>query len=226
MGINLNRKLVMGAMAGVAAIALTVVGATYSLFTDSGLVKDNVVGTGILKLDLARLGQQPSLRAPVGFDNLLPGQESSSAVWLASNDAASTPKGTLAITIANLRDYENGCGNDSEAELDPTCADSSEGDGMLGGELSSALLTSIDAWSAPTGGSCAAPSGATVDTVMPAATLRSRLATPMAINLPPVSPGHGYCVRVTEQLPADTGNAVQSDSLAFDLTFTLTQASA
>ncbi|HEU5006131.1 MAG TPA: hypothetical protein VFT67_04110 [Jatrophihabitantaceae bacterium] len=102
----MNRKLILGAMAGVAAIGLAVGGTTYAAYSDFGDTNGNTVEAGILKLDLGAGGQG---NAHYSFGSMSPNRTTGRTVWLASNNGASTPDANLTITLHNLVDTAAPC---------------------------------------------------------------------------------------------------------------------
>jgi predicted ribosomally synthesized peptide with SipW-like signal peptide len=217
----MNKKIVRGSLAGVAVIALAAGGGTFASFSDWNSIGDNSVQSGILKLNLNN--QNGSAAAPLDFGHFNPGHSFVQNVWVASSDSASVPNAQLSMKVENLRDFENGCGStNSEQSVDPTCASSNDGDGTLGGELSPLLGTDIYAWKPATPGVCSNfPGTATTTSVWHSTVLKSteNISKPIGV----LSGGEGYCVRIEQYLPADTGNNVQSDGVKFDLRFDLVQ---
>ena len=101
----MNRKLVMGAVAGLAAIGLAVGGTTYAAYSDFGDVNQNSVAAGFLKLDLGANGQG---QASFNFGGMAPGAPggygtgTGRQLWIASNDGQSVPRANLYVTLHNL----------------------------------------------------------------------------------------------------------------------------
>jgi hypothetical protein len=102
----MNKKLILGAAAGVAAVALAVGGTTYSAWSDFGSINNNTVGAGFLKLDLsAGNGSNLSL----DYQKLDPGAYTGRNIWIASNDGQSVPNANLYVTLHNLQDSAAPC---------------------------------------------------------------------------------------------------------------------
>jgi hypothetical protein len=218
----MNRKLVVGAVAGVAAVALAYGGTTYSAWSDFGEIQGNTVATGHLKLNLqAKDGGQA---VPINFGSFAPGHGWATSVWIASNDGQSVPNGALSMKIQNLNDYENGCGStNSEKAVDPTCVNSSNGDSQLGGELSANLGTDMYWWAPGTPGQCTDfPGTQTAHSIIHSSMLQTKVG--QTFDITTLTPGQGVCVRLEQYLPSSAGDDVQSDSVAYDLHFDLAQA--
>jgi predicted ribosomally synthesized peptide with SipW-like signal peptide len=115
----MNRKLLLGTAAGVAAIGLAIGGTTYSAFSDYGNINGNSVGAGFLKLDLnAGHGD-----APLAYGSLAPGMNSFRTIWVASNDGQSVPDANLSVTFKNLVDTAAPCSTSlGKASADQGCA--------------------------------------------------------------------------------------------------------
>ena len=134
----MNNKLMLGAAAGVAAIALAVGGTTYSAFSDFGDINNNTVGAGFLKLDL---GVNGTGNAALDWGKLAPGNvHATRTIWVASNDGQSVPNATLALTFHNLQDQENGCSSNGELAADQNCAQANDPGAVEGTDLSDSVL--------------------------------------------------------------------------------------
>jgi len=53
---HMNKKILKGALAGTAVIALAAGGGTWASFSDFGDINNNSVGAGFLRLDLGQNG--------------------------------------------------------------------------------------------------------------------------------------------------------------------------
>jgi predicted ribosomally synthesized peptide with SipW-like signal peptide len=107
----MNRKIIMGGLAGVAAIALAVGGTTYSAFSDYGDTNNNTLGSGFLKLDL---GANGTGNTSLDFGKMAPGPSASPdgtgrQIWIASNNGDSVPSANLFVTLHNLTDTPAPC---------------------------------------------------------------------------------------------------------------------
>ena len=102
----MNRKLVLGVLSGLAAIALALGGTTYSAFSDFGQVDGNVVGAGFLQLNLGAGG---SADASLRFGQVMPGSTTGQAIWADSADGNGVPDANLFLTLRNLVDHAGPC---------------------------------------------------------------------------------------------------------------------
>jgi hypothetical protein len=125
----MNRKLIMGALAGVAAVALAVGGSTFSAWSDFGTINNNTSAAGFLRLDLS--DGPNGVATPMNFNNMFPGQNAPRMVWIASNDGQSVPDANLKVTFKNLADQENNCSSSTESTDDPTCGSNAPNSGEL-----------------------------------------------------------------------------------------------
>jgi hypothetical protein len=245
----MNRKLVIGAVAGVAAVALAYGGTTYSAWSDFGDINNNQVGAGILKLDLA--SNSGGAAVPLEFGNLAPSWQLSAkqAIFVASNNGDSVPSADLFLTIKNVRNYENGCSSNSESVEDPQCASTVKNDGQQGGELSRVLNMMIESYAAPDEAACKGYVKTSPDApgdlgpVLKASVLKNELgnlADPTQIGqkiqisgATPLEAGDGVCVVFNSYWPTSkaggaygtlpSDNTAQGDSLKFDAHFDLEQ---
>jgi hypothetical protein len=242
----MNHKLLKGAVAGVAAIAIAAGGATMSAFTDSGDINGNTVGAGFLRLNLN--GQDgSSVAAPLSWGRLAPGMTSVRTIWLASNDGQSVPKANLKATFYNLDDQENGCSSNSERSADPNNCD---GNAAHSGELSHILNFQTSYYPEATADTCATyptnppgpsngfnaffASGQGNLFAAASGTGHEYTLTEMDSTTPLVlDPGEGICIGFSPYWPHDPSNQVsapynnddvaQGDSFSFDVKFTLEQ---
>lgn len=240
----MNKKILKGALAGTAVVALAAGGGTWASFSDFGNINGNSVGAGILKLNLnANGGGQV---APLNFGNLAPGQYGSKqAIFLASSDGQSVPTADLYMTIENLKDVDHGCSSNSEAQAEGgACNNPSDP-----GELSKVLDMLMHSYAAPDAAACAGylestpggpgdPGPALNSSILPSRI--GNLHDPAAVGkikisgATPLNPGDGVCVVINSYWPRDkTGgisvnplpvdNAAQGDSFTMDLRFDLEQ---
>jgi predicted ribosomally synthesized peptide with SipW-like signal peptide len=96
-----NRKLVLGVLSGLAAIALAIGGSTYSAFSDFGQIDSNVVGAGLLKLNI---GVGGGANAALDFGQVMPGASTNHLAWVGSDDGGSVPDANRYLTLHNLTD--------------------------------------------------------------------------------------------------------------------------
>jgi|GEM_PF-5268476 len=241
------KKTLLGSVAA-GALAITLIGGgTFAAWSDFS-VQHETVGAGHLTLNVGssyEVGSEPL--------NLAPNMNRYRAFYIASNDGDSVPNGNLSVTLKNLVDNENGCANNGEADAeDPARTahagpDALDHDGITAGarcnnpgdqgELSQ--LASLQwRWTdpLPAATDCdslntytnehtpgpspyvnAAPSGAIAGL--------DNFTTPIE----QLAPGQGLCVLMTintfdhPSRPYDM-NAMQGDTLNFDVRFDLTQA--
>lgn len=232
----MNRKLLWGAAAGVAAIALTVGGTTYSAFSDFGDINGNSVGAGILKLDLTSGNGGDA--APLSFGDLYPGGQSKEAIYVASSDSKSVPPADLYLTIQGVQSKEDGCSSSkSEVAADSDCNDTSKP-----GELDQVLDVRVSSYAAPSALACKGWVGGTGDpgpllhdNVLPT-NEQGTLADSRNLNKQflisdanhPLTAGQGVCVTFVSWWPANheggtPDNAAQGDSVTFNNHFDLLQ---
>jgi hypothetical protein len=238
----MNRKLVIGAVAGVAAVALAYGGTTYSAWSDFGDVNGNSVGAGILKLDLT--SGSGGAAAPLAFGNLAPGMTGAKAVFIASSNGDSVPPADLYLTLKNVQNQDNGCNSsNSEKHDDPTCDYANDQ-----GELARVLNVRVESFAATSLAECAAyEGGAGTGAALVPAVIKNEigsLADPANLDkrflvsdaAHPLTAGQGVCVTFftywpknqdlahsydPSTLPSD--NAAQGDSLTFNSHFDLIQ---
>jgi predicted ribosomally synthesized peptide with SipW-like signal peptide len=101
-----NRKLVMGVVAGLAVIALPAGGSTYAAFSDFADVTGNSVAAGTLKLDL---GPDGTGVVPLDYQKLAPDSYTGRTIWIASSDGDSVPDANLFVTFRHLIDTPAAC---------------------------------------------------------------------------------------------------------------------
>jgi predicted ribosomally synthesized peptide with SipW-like signal peptide len=225
----MNRKLVIGAVAGVAAVALAYGGSTYSAWSDFGTIENNQVDAGHLVLDLNSTGSINN----VGGRSVAPGEFHTIDFFVASADLDGVPAADLSFQIQKLKDQENGCSGNGETAVDPNCANP----GNKGEFSSEGYIRVRYTDPAPVGditfanNSCTAPGGY-VNSVgyTPAndneTTHYPRLAGLASSGdhaLGTLTGGEGVCVRIDLGLDANATNATQGDSSTFDLRYDLKQ---
>lgn len=250
----MNSRLLSGALAAVAAVALAVTaltgGATYSAPTVSTDIGPNAVRAGAVHLDLSN---SDGAGTGLAFDGLLPGQRRTRLFWVVDNDRASSVPAGLSVTFTGLHDEPGPCA----VSLDKVAGERASGvsgcsviDGQPTGtpehgNLSWLLLFEV-AW-APETQDC---TGNTIENSLITAPTPGDLHQfdspgdhPLVFRggdgSPTVlAPGRGVCVAVTASWPPDTtpaasasphhpvDNAAQGDSMTVVVRFDLTQASA
>jgi hypothetical protein len=225
----MNRKLVIGAVAGVAAVALAYGGSTYSAWSDFGTVTGNKTDAGHLVLSLNSTGSINN----VGGQSIAPGQARTIDFFVASADLDGVPSADLSFQIKNLVDQENGCSGNGEPAVDATCGNAGD-PGEFSGQAYVRVRYSDPA---PTGAitfannNCSAPGGYPNSVGYSPAnnndtTVYPRLAGLFASGsqaLGTLTGGQGVCIRVDLGLDPNATNATQGDSSTFDLQYDLVQ---
>jgi len=243
--VQVDRRLVSGAIAAIAAVGLGVGGSTSAAFNDFSDVPGNQTAAGTLQLDLTP-GASGSVAVSLG--RLMPGGRSTRAVWVAANDSTSSIDGTLSLRFHDLVDTAAPCDTSRDkarAVLAAGVAGCSITETTVSGvpehgSLSRVLTVSVSAARMLGAASCSAESdGARV--ALPAAgrgnlTVLAASAQPLPVAERDgarlvLGPGEGVCVAVTADWPGDgtrspatpADNAAQGDSLTVQLSFDLTQ---
>lgn len=240
----MDRRLVRGGLAAVAALALGVGGSTLSAFDDFTDVPCNTLGAGVLLLDLDAAG---GASTSLTVESLLPGQDVRRLLWIATNDASSTPGATLAVTLHALHDSAGPCDTSrgkALAEIASGIAGCAvDGDAVSGtpaqGNLSRVLDLGVSYGSVGND-----PAACTAGTSAPlpvtgrgnlhalAAGAGTTVGIGSAQSPVVIAPGQGVCVEVDLTWPqrdaapdADhpTDGAAEGDSLTVDLRFDLSQ---
>jgi predicted ribosomally synthesized peptide with SipW-like signal peptide len=240
-----DRRLVSGAIAAVAAVGLGVGGSTSAAFNDFSDVPGNQTGAGTLQVDLVP-GATGSVAVSLG--RLMPGERSTRAVWVAANDSTSSINGTLALRFHDLVDSAAPCDTSRDKAravlaagiTGCTVTDTTVTGVPEHGSLSRVLTVSVSAARMLGAGSCSdQPEGAAVP--LPESGRGNLAALAASAQQLPVSerdgsrlvlgPGQGVCVAVIADWPGDgalngtapADNAAQGDSLSVQLSFDLTQ---
>lgn len=225
----MNKKLVRGSLAGVAAIALAAGGTTFAAWSDFGYVNGNQAGAGhlVLNVDEGALTHE-SMR-------LAPGDTSRSVnFYIASNDGDSVPNGQLYITMQNLLNHEDGCTAKSEAVtegIDPTkpgfnknTSCGSIADGNNNGELGSQAKMEIYQYGPSENKQCSNESLPSSHVLDGANYHIVNAYNNVKIPVVELAPGQGTCVMATVLLPNQPdNNKVQGDSMTWDFRFDLEQ---
>jgi predicted ribosomally synthesized peptide with SipW-like signal peptide len=237
-----DRRIVTGAIAALAAVALGVGGTTSAAFNDYADVPGNEASAGTLLLELDQTGSDT---AALRFGDLMPGSHTSRAIWLARNSKESSVAGTVSIGFSHLVDTPAPCDTSRDkarAELAagvPGCTvTATTASGMPErGNLSRLLTFAVAARPADGRDACTA-NGDAVLARLPAAgqgnlpALASAAGTVAIVDgagHPLVLlPGHGACLVVSADWPVDPhaavpDNAAQGDSLTVTVRVQLTQ---
>ena len=227
----MNKKLMKGSLAGVAALALVAGGGTFASWSDFHEDTNNTVGADVLALTVDE-------SATKRFDDvkLAPGEERDIAFYVASRNGTTVPDADLTMTIKNLVPSENGCDSNSEAyaESGGSISDKSDsaapcnqgGDGQFD-EQSLYYVQSAKV---------SDPADCTTSTTMP--TRQSNIRLSQANNQPVdllgsgdvLAGGEGVCVLAHVFMPDNVAqygfaadNKSQGDQATFDVRFDLTQ---
>jgi hypothetical protein len=222
----MNRKLVIGAVAGVAAVALAYGGSTYSAWSDLGTVMGNEVDAGHLVLNL----DSTSTISNVGGNSLAPGHNSTIDFFIASADLDGVPEADLSFRLTNLVDHENSCSG-GESAVD-NCASGDPGEFSGQGYMRVRYTDPTDVSNITfANNQCTSSAGGYVNSVgyspandndtehFPKLASFSNVDSPLGT----LSGGQGICVRVDVGLPLSATNATQGDSSTFDVQYDLVQ---
>ncbi len=188
---------------------------TQALFTDTEESGTNTITAGTLNMTVGGVDG-------TAFDNIVvnnigvDGTVSGQKEWTIIN-TGSVP-GTLKMQLNDIVNIENGC-NEPEAKADTTCATPGNGEGELGGVITTAVQLDRD-------GEAAGASYTSVLTSTLATANQAAYATQWNTNAGVVRIPAGGQVKVRMDWandPATYGNEIQSDSLTFGVQFDLTQ---
>ncbi|MGN6129548.1 MAG: SipW-dependent-type signal peptide-containing protein [Nocardioidaceae bacterium] len=228
----MNKKLVRGSLAGVAAIALAAGGTTFAAWSDYGQINGNETAAGHLKLDLDHTGTISN----VGVQAIAPNQFHTIDFMLASANLDGVPSADLSMKILHLADQENGCGStNSEAAVDNCGTAGTPGEFSSEGYIRVRYTDPAPASDFTFANNQCTPSasvGGFIHSVdyTPAndndATHYPRLGAFAAAGdhaLGTLTSGDAVCVRVDMGLDKNATDAVQSDSSTFDVQFDLNQ---
>ncbi|WAX56043.1 CalY family protein [Jatrophihabitans cynanchi] len=241
----MDRRLVSGAIAAIAAVGLGVGGSTSAAFNDFSDVPGNQTAAGTLQLDLTP-GASGSVVVSLG--RLMPGGRSTRAVWVAANDSTSSIDGTLSLRFHDLVDTAAPCDTSRDkarAVLAAGVAGCTVTDTTVSGvpehgSLSKVLTMSVSAARMLGAASCSVQSQGTAVALPETGRGNLAMLAASAQQLPVaerdggrlvLGPGEGVCVAVTADWPGDEApgtnepadNAAQGDSLTVQLSFDLTQ---
>lgn len=214
----MKRKLIIGLSLFALAVAVIGSGVLYAYFSDTINVDDNTFTAGELLLQVG----DPTVEK-ITVDHIAPGDSDIVAEWNLQNMGNIAANLDIAISpITNLDNTAN------RAEI--AAGDNSSSLGELGQYLKFAFWMDVNndgAWS--TGDyylSSTGPVSYSSGAELPAAAFAildnydSRSFANLQTNIPQGAIGHFHIEYV---LPPETGNIVQTDSSAFDLSFTLNQ---
>lgn len=196
-------------LASVVLISAVVAGgyaASQALFQDTETATDSSFTVGTLDLNVE--GENGQAFDSFDVTNIgADGTVSGGKTWTINN-TGSLP-GVLSFSLADLINAENGC-NEPEALVDTTCANPGAGEGELGNAISTSVLLN----------------GENVVSSNLSTANQGVYASQWDAQEQQVTIPAGQSVEVTMNwatAPEDYGNEIQSDSLSFDVAFTLEQ---
>jgi predicted ribosomally synthesized peptide with SipW-like signal peptide len=240
----MDRRLVRGGLAALAALALGVGGTTLAAFDDFTDVPGNEVGAGVMLLDLDAAG---SATTAVTLAGLVPGATVHRLMWVARNDSSSAPDGTLSLTLHGLIDSAAPCDTSRGKALAEIAAGVPgclvDGDAVSGtpaqGNLSRVLEVAVSYGAADDDPArCVPATAASLPTTgrgnLNTLARDAGTAIPLGGAAAPLvlAPGHGVCVALDVSWPQtdtapDRGHpgdtAAEGDSLTVGLRFDLVQ---
>ena len=200
----MNKRVAVSFLA-ILAVSMATFAVTSAYFSSKAITSGSKFTVGTLDLEVGGVGG--SNVEPFVIDNIGDnGVSSGSKSWTVSNKGTLT--GRLFFKLANVKNYENGC-NTPELEVDSTCNNPGEGQGELGNLITVKVYLN--------------------DVVVAESKLNELNKDAIATawnNMQPVIIQSGKNVLVKLEwslLPDNYGNEIQSDSLAFDVNFDLTQ---
>lgn len=204
-------KKILLSLVMITLAASVATGATRAYFSDTETSVGNTFTAGTLDLKVGN--QDDPLVVHITRDNMKPqapwSYQGYNNQWILKN-TGSLP-GTISITMKNLENFENGCNEPENSLSDPTCSVGND-QGELG------QYTWID-WG-NNGGSVTTPF------TTPKHFSPLNTANGVVVTGPVLQPGDTYNAYMWLDFPrrADNmENLAQSDSLSFDIEFTLTQ---
>lgn len=220
MGNTMNKKIVSGAVAGVAALALAAGGSTFAAWSDFDSIDDTSAAADELTLVL-----DPS--NSFGFDNtkLAPGEEEQSTKMLVNRTGSTVTNASLTMAMTDLLGTEDGCtSTNSEQAIDPDCETRAGETSPTAGNFIDQAVFSVST-GAPVNGVCGGSSTRTnkVFTDVRLADIPARGKTSLLAAGDTLTKNEALCVGVSVKLPKTANDASQGDSASFDLDFELKQ---
>jgi predicted ribosomally synthesized peptide with SipW-like signal peptide len=225
---EMNKKILKGALAGTAVVAIAAGGGTWASWSDFAQTGPDQAGAGHLILNVGDgLLTQENM-------TLAPGMEKSVDFYIASNDGDSVPNGKLSLTMKDLVNHEDGCTAKSEAVAEginplvpgynpsANCGDNSPGNNN--GEFGAQARIEIIQYGPSSNGQCSS--------VAPLTGIPNHVVKNFGYinstvnNMYPVvdlAPGEATCVRLLVQMPTDANNASQGDSASWNVRWDLEQ---
>jgi predicted ribosomally synthesized peptide with SipW-like signal peptide len=228
---HMNKKILKGALAGTAVVALAAGGGTWASWSDFQIDSGNQVGADHLTLTVG----EPS---SAHFDNvqLAPGEARDRSFYVASRTGVAVPDATLTMTLTNLVPREDGCDSNSEAYAESNGAISDKSSlsapcnyANMPGQFADQALYFVQSKVASSPADCTDDS---MDTRL-GNTILATAANKVVDLLPAgetLQAGEGVCVDAEVFLPDDVqalgsaaDNKSQGDQATFDVRFDLTQ---
>jgi predicted ribosomally synthesized peptide with SipW-like signal peptide len=219
----MKRKFIIGVSLFALAVAVIGSGVLYAYFSDTQTANSNTFTSGEL---LLQVGAAAPCVETISVANMKPGDSANVADWQLQN--MGNINGKLDIAVSAITNAEN---TNNRAEV--AAGDSTTPAGELGAFLKMAFWVDADHSATWTSGDYYLKSDGTKvsfqtgdTTVLPAAAsnLLDNYGGDSFANLQAnIAPGSFGYFRVNYDLPAATGNTVQTDSCSFTVTFTLKQ---
>jgi len=204
----MNKKKILASSLIIAVVGTAGYFGSQALFTDTETSTTANFTVGTLDLDVDGNNGQ-------AFDNFqvsnigADGTVEGGRTWTINN-TGSLP-GRLTFSLASLENYDNGC-NEPEELVDTTCANPGPGEGELGGYLNSVVKLNEES---------------IVNTTLANANIDEFQTQWLANTIPGqrvIPAGGSVTVTMDWNIDHDAyGNEIQSDSLDFDVVFTLEQ---
>ena len=242
----MNRRVVSGAIAALAAIVLAAGSTTLGAFDDETDIPANTAAAGVLQLDLGG----GTAHAALTFANLEPNDTATRRLWVVGNDPTSSVSGTVAMAVGSPQDVAGPCSTSRGKALGEIasgiggCVLTPTGEtGTPEFGVASRLIAfdiSVSGAADPASCANAAPGSSVLPRSGPGnlarlgrtneITLRDRHAVPIVL-----APGRGACVIVQASWPPNVtdsahatpehpvDDAAQGDSTSIEVAFTLTQ---
>jgi predicted ribosomally synthesized peptide with SipW-like signal peptide len=224
---HMNKKILKGALAGTAVVALAAGGGTYASWSDFTQTGPDHAGAGHLILNVHDGDQTAESMT------LAPGMQQSLDFYIASNDGHSVPNGKLWVTLKDLVNTEDGCTSNSEAvaegnpeltPFDPNIACGSNALDNNNGEFGSQAKMEIIQYGPSANGQCSSvapltgiPNKVVKNFVYLNDIVGSRY------DVADLAPGQATCVRLLVQMPGAATNASQGDSASWNVRWDLEQ---
>jgi predicted ribosomally synthesized peptide with SipW-like signal peptide len=229
--VSINKKVVLSLII-IFAMGLTLTLGTLAYFSDKEIIKGNILQAGTLNLEVGSDSQDVS----INLQNLAPGGKGIAKSLKLKN--IGTIDGSLSVTLSQITNLENEC---VEPEIEGNCQESESCPGQdktcqeLGGELGEYLKlafwmdtnkdgswTSEDYYLKSDGTKVSWKDGDGNKLPQEAYESLNNFAGKSWNNIQKISAGKETGnFKIEYFLPEDTGNIIQSDSVNFDIIFSL-----